>query len=273
MRATGVFPGEREVRRDDGSRTFRSGARSNVRRRAPRNDACERCSPASHGAFDSRNLERRAATARARRRARRTATRNAAPGRAQTGTRASAAGFESAQTPAHGDARCAERRLRVLDVRAAERVHLVTGILERDGRILLVASRYPNLPEPLWNLPGGRQRDGELLDCALRREFLEETGLAVEVGTLEYVAESYDRSANVHFLSFCFNVTGDGEAVLVPDDAHAVELAWVLRNELAERVVVDVVRQPLLAHVAGTNPRRYTGFTQSGITIEFADPA
>jgi hypothetical protein len=36
-------------------------------------------------------------------------------------------------------------------------VHLATALLEHEGRVLLVASRYPNQPEPLWNLPGGRQ--------------------------------------------------------------------------------------------------------------------
>ncbi|GAC1305410.1 MAG: hypothetical protein NVSMB21_07040 [Vulcanimicrobiaceae bacterium] len=78
-------------------------------------------------------------------------------------------------------------------------MHLVTGILERDGSLLLVASRYPNHREPLWNLPGGRQRPGELLGDALAREFVEETGLAIERAGLAYVCESYDRSARVHF--------------------------------------------------------------------------
>ena len=152
----------------------------------------------------------------------------------------------------------------------SERIHIVTGLLERDGAILLVASRYPNHPQPLWNLPGGRQRDGELFDAALRREFLEETSLTIEIGPVCYVAESYDR--DTHFLVCCFSVFARGDAVLPAGDAHAVALAWVPRAEIATHVTVPVVRDPLLAHLGG-NPARYYGYAASGITIEFADPA
>ena len=151
-----------------------------------------------------------------------------------------------------------------------ERIHIVTGLLERDGAVLLVASRYPNIAQPVWNLPGGRQRDGELLDAALRREFLEETSLAIDVGPVCYVAESYDR--NTHFLVCCFSVFAHGNAMLPPGDAHAVAIAWVPRNEIATHVTVPVVRDPLLAHLGG-DPARYFGYATSGITIEFADPA
>ena len=37
-------------------------------------------------------------------------------------------------------------------------IHLAGGIAVHEDRLLLVASRYRNQPQPLWNLPGGRQR-------------------------------------------------------------------------------------------------------------------
>ena len=157
-----------------------------------------------------------------------------------------------------------------LSARVTGRIHIATGLLERDGAVLLVASQYPNIAKPIWNLPGGRQRDGELFDAALRREFLEETSLAIEIGPLAYVAESYDRET--HFLVCCFSVFARGEAVLPAGDAHAVALAWVPRAEIAGYVTVPVVRDPLLAHLGG-DPARYYGYAASGITIEFADPA
>lgn len=150
------------------------------------------------------------------------------------------------------------------------RVHLATGILERDGALLLVASRYANHPEPLWNLPGGRQRDGELLEQTVRREFLEETSLDVEVGVLRYVSESYDRAAGVHFLCVAFDVRAEGEPRVPPGDAHAVAHAWIPHGSLAERLRVAVVREPLLAHLADPC-RRYFGFADAGVTIDFAD--
>lgn len=154
----------------------------------------------------------------------------------------------------------------------SERVHLVTGLLERAGALLLVASRYPNRRDALWNLPGGRQRDGELLGTALAREFLEETGLTIERGPLAYVAESYDRATGVHFVNFAFHVHAEGEPSVPPGDAHAIAAKWVARADLAAQLVIAVVREPLLGYLRGERSR-YSGFDDAGVTIEFADPA
>jgi ADP-ribose pyrophosphatase YjhB (NUDIX family) len=151
-------------------------------------------------------------------------------------------------------------------------VHLCTGLLERDGCVLLAASLYPNQPQALWNLPGGRRREGELFEDTLRREFREEAALEIEVGNLLYVSESHDRATGAHFLNVTFAVTAAGQPQEVAGDAHVVALAWVPRAELAARVSVRIVREPLLAALAG-EPRRYFGFDDAGITIEFAEPA
>lgn len=92
-------------------------------------------------------------------------------------------------------------------------IHLATGIAVRDGCVLLVASHYPNHADPLWNLPGGRQQPGELLEETVVREVFEETGLRVDVGELAYVSESYDGA--MHFLNATFKIAllhdeGDG---------------------------------------------------------------
>lgn len=144
-------------------------------------------------------------------------------------------------------------------------------MLERAGRILLVASRYPNHPQPLWNLPGGRQRAGELLGDALAREFLEETGLEITVERLLYVSESYDGTIGTHFLNVTFAAHAEGEPQAPSDDAHVVGLEWVERERVVERLPVAVVREPLAAYLRGDS-RRYFGFGDAGITIEFADP-
>ena len=89
-------------------------------------------------------------------------------------------------------------------------IHLASGIAIRDGRLLLVASHYPNQPQPLWNLPGGRQQPGELLVETVVREFYEETQLRVHAGELAYVSESYDGER--HFLNATFLVELDGES-------------------------------------------------------------
>jgi ADP-ribose pyrophosphatase YjhB (NUDIX family) len=161
--------------------------------------------------------------------------------------------------------------------------------------VLLVASQYPNQSEPLWNLPGGREQEGELLAETAVRECFEETGYRVRICELAYVSESYDRSDGVHFVNAAFAVElldskppfGDAQDVLVStkptegrestklavtqdrDDDHVVEVEWVPVADVASRVVVPVVRDPLLAYLCGEMAQRYTGFADAGITIRW----
>jgi ADP-ribose pyrophosphatase YjhB (NUDIX family) len=150
-------------------------------------------------------------------------------------------------------------------------VHLASALAVRDGSVLLVASSYPNHAAPLWNLPGGRQQPGELLEATVLRELAEETGLRGGIVELAYVSESYD--GDVHFLSAAFRVELAPTQACVPriarDGDHVTEAAWVPVAELAARISVGVVREPLLAYLRGTLHKRYAGFEQAGITIEW----
>jgi 8-oxo-dGTP diphosphatase len=147
-------------------------------------------------------------------------------------------------------------------------VHLATALVRRGGEILLVASRYPNHAHPLWNLPGGRQQSGELLVETAVRELHEETGLKGRARGLCYVSESYD--AHTHFINTTFEVDATGEPVQghVEGD-HVAEAAWVPLSEIAQRIIVSVVREPLLAFLQ--TQQRYAGYAEAGITIEFPD--
>jgi ADP-ribose pyrophosphatase YjhB (NUDIX family) len=166
-------------------------------------------------------------------------------------------------------------------------IHLASGIAIRDGRLLLVASHYPNQPQPLWNLPGGRQQPSELLVETVVREFYEETQLRVHAGELAYVSESYDGER--HFLNATFLVELDEESSfdklrMTPEELqsfdklrmthagpedHVVAAEWVPLSDVRERIVVAVVREPLLAYLQGVLERRYAGFHEAGITIEW----
>lgn len=150
-------------------------------------------------------------------------------------------------------------------------ISLARGLAVHEGCVLLVASRYPNHADPLWNLPGGRQQPRELLEETVLREVLEETGLRVEVGELAYVSESYDGA--MHFLNVTFNVMlRQGHDDCGRNDArsdHVVAVEWVPIDELAERIAVGVVREPLLGYLRGTLRGRYAGYHDAGITIEW----
>jgi ADP-ribose pyrophosphatase YjhB (NUDIX family) len=149
------------------------------------------------------------------------------------------------------------------------RIHLATALVVRDAHVLLVASTYPNHPQPLWNMPGGRQLAAELLSQTAVRELREETGLDGELRGLAYVSESYDDA--MHFTNFTFYVDVQGEPQLQHAGGdHVVDVQWVPFAKVAERVVVRVVREPLLAVLNGST-QRYFGYAEAEISIVFPD--
>ena len=146
-------------------------------------------------------------------------------------------------------------------------VHLATGLAEHGGRVLLVASRYPNHAEPLWNLPGGRQRPGELLAETAIREIREETGLRARIVELAYVSESYD--GDTHYLNAAFRVEVEGTLTIPGSGDHVTDAAWVPIGELGSRIAVAVVREPLIAYLRGVMQQRYVGYERAGVTIRW----
>lgn len=57
----------------------------------------------------------------------------------------------------------------------------VCGVCELDGQFLLINHLGINTHGDFWNAPGGGLEFGETLENCLKREFLEETGLVVEL--------------------------------------------------------------------------------------------
>jgi ADP-ribose pyrophosphatase YjhB (NUDIX family) len=110
----------------------------------------------------------------------------------------------------------------------------VGALIIEQGRILLVERGR----EPLkgyWSLPGGAVETGEGLECAIRREVLEETGLEIEVLTLIEVFEriTIDDSgqAEYHFVLIDYLCRPIGGALCAADDASRAE--WFTPDEIA----------------------------------------
>ena len=96
----------------------------------------------------------------------------------------------------------------------------VGAVILEDGEILLIR-RAAGAYTGYWAVPGGRQRFGETMDDAVKRETREETGLEVEVGGVAWVGDIIDEAASpdYHYTIIDFFATVVGGDLRAGDDA------------------------------------------------------
>ena len=108
------------------------------------------------------------------------------------------------------------------------------GALVFDGGRILLAERGREPLKGFWSLPGGVLETGESLEAGIRREVLEETGLAVET---EGVAEIFERimldsggRAEYHYVLIDYFCRVTGGELRAGDDCNAAQ--WFELEEL-----------------------------------------
>ncbi len=115
------------------------------------------------------------------------------------------------------------------------------GLLERDGRVLLVRERriLDGVPRDCWDIPGGGVEPGEALTETLVREYEEETGLVVRPEGLAFMIERFgfrspDPSRRSRFFFFHLREVG---GTLGPRDADILEAGFRSWDEMRELCV------------------------------------
>ena len=103
------------------------------------------------------------------------------------------------------------------------------------GKVLLVRrGTEPNRGE--WSLPGGAVRVGQQLWEAVRREILEETGLAVRVEQtveiLDRISRDEQGKVRFHYVLVDFLCRPEGGRVAAATDV--TEARWISRPELSQ---------------------------------------
>ncbi|RRB07905.1 NUDIX domain-containing protein [Larkinella rosea] len=84
----------------------------------------------------------------------------------------------------------------------------VCGLCLIDGKLLMVRHRGIGPTDTFWCPPGGGPQYGETAYVALIREFLEETGLDIEVGDLLFVNEFMQTPLHAMELFFAVRIVG-----------------------------------------------------------------
>ena len=112
---------------------------------------------------------------------------------------------------------------------------IVSAVLQREGRILLVEEIGPGDPEPAWMLPGGVVEAGETVLEALEREVREETGLHLDpqprLAFAVHVVEPED-----HYLALTFACEATGALAPADPDGYILDVEWVQEDEALARL-------------------------------------
>ncbi len=143
---------------------------------------------------------------------------------------------------------------------------IARGVWKASGRILLCRKAENGY----FYLPGGHVDEGESVRDALRREFLEETGLTVNVVRGLAIAECAFEQCGVqrHEINLVFHVEhlgGNDAPPAVESREPGIEFEWIRRDEMASLDFrPDVLRDWLLSALDDSAEGRGVAWLENG---------
>ena len=135
----------------------------------------------------------------------------------------------------------------------------VTGILVRDGKVLMVEC-YDPVNGPHLNFPGGGLDPGETLIEGVTREVKEECCVDVRPGRLLTVTEHWD-GEEMETLCFAFEVeetTEKNPSMPSVPDLYQTGVGWYSWEELDTHKVLPPILRAVKAAIEG-RPSSYAG--------------
>jgi mutator protein MutT len=116
---------------------------------------------------------------------------------------------------------------------------VVAAIIVRNSRLLICQRRGDKTFPLKWEFPGGKVEVGESLTEALRREILEELGVAIEIGREVYRTEySYaELSAPIELVFYFARIAGEKNSREFSDEEISAELESFNASGEFEKVV------------------------------------
>ena len=120
----------------------------------------------------------------------------------------------------------------------------VRGICEVNDKILLLKVRSKSSHDAgMWEIPGGKVKKCEFFDDALRREYLEETGLEIMIESLyNTIQNNYTAcktNEKVKSIQLIMKVTADSDEVTISEEHD--EYGWFTKQEVDELIEKELL--------------------------------
>ena len=106
----------------------------------------------------------------------------------------------------------------------------VAGILIEDDRVLLI--EHTKNDRSYWLLPGGGVDWGESIEEAIKREFLEETNLTVEIENFLFISETLAPDNTKHVINLYFRVNRISGDMLLGEESILSDLKFFTLEEI-----------------------------------------
>ena len=121
------------------------------------------------------------------------------------------------------------------------------GICEYNDKILLLKIRSRSAHDAgKWEIPGGKVKKCEFFDEALKREYIEETGLKIDVDSLYNVVRNdytaCKTSEEVKSIQLIMKVTCTSDEVIISSEHD--DYGWFSWDEIDEMIEKDLLTPP-----------------------------
>ena len=123
----------------------------------------------------------------------------------------------------------------------------VRGICEYKDKILLLKIRSKSAHDAgKWEIPGGKVKKSEFFDEALKREYMEETGLEIDIESLYNVVQKQYTACKtkeqVNSIQLIMKVTCKSYEVVISEEHD--DYGWFSQGEVDEMIEKELLTPP-----------------------------
>lgn len=125
----------------------------------------------------------------------------------------------------------------------------VRGICEYNNRVLLLKLRSISAHDAgKWEIPGGKVKRCEFFDDALKREYLEETGLEIEIDSLyNAIQKNYTAcktGESIKSIQLIMKVSVKTDEVVISDEHDMY--GWFTKEEIIDMIEDNQLTPPAI---------------------------